>query len=138
MALLNDELHVAEWIRGRIEADTSLQAYLDVVPTTATLPAVRFSVQERNDVRGVGTPAHRIMTNLNWLVVVVREGHEVAPLVPLADALDAALHDHVGATSSIQVMSCVRLEPFSLLEQEDSGVYYRHAGGLYRTVSQPL
>jgi hypothetical protein len=136
VTLLNDELHVAEWIRGRIEADTSLQAYADIIPADVNLPACRFQVQARHDVRGVGT--HRIITQCDWLVVVTRKGHEIAPLVPLADALDTALHDHTGSTSTIQVLSCTRVEPFTLLEPQDSGTYYRHAGGLYRIQSQPI
>jgi hypothetical protein len=133
--LLNNELHVGEWIYRRIEDDTSLEVYADIIPAEAQLPAVRYQAQARTDIRGVGT--HRIITQVDWLVVVTRMGHEIAPLVPLADAIDQALHDHTGNTSTIQVLSCVRLEPFTLLEVGDSGVYYRHAGGLYRTQSQP-
>lgn len=133
---VNDELHVAEWIYKRIEDDTTLEAYADIIPEDVPLPAARYQVQARTDVRGVGT--HRIITQIDWLVVVTRRGHEIAPLVPLADALDQALHDHTGSTSTIQVLSCVRVEPFTLLEVGDSGMYYRHAGGLYRTQSQPI
>jgi hypothetical protein len=134
--VLNDELHVAEWMQKRIEDDTALSAYADLIPSSISLPAVRFQVQARHDIRGVGT--HRIITQIDWLVVVTRKGHEVAPLVPLADGLDQALHGNSGSTSSILVLSCVRVEPFTLLEVEDTGVYYRHAGGLYRTQSQPI
>jgi hypothetical protein len=136
LTLLNDELHVAEWLTARVDADTTLSAFADLIPADVELPAVRFQVQARHDMRGVGT--HRIITQIDWLIVVTREGHEIAPLVPLADALDQALHDHSGATTTIQILSCVRVEPFSLLEVEDTGVYYRHAGGLYRTQSQPI
>jgi hypothetical protein len=136
VTVLNDELHVAEWLKKRIEDDTALTAYADLIPSDVQLPAVRFQVQGRHDVRGVGT--HRILTTLQWLVVVTNEGHTLAPLVPLADEVDQALQEHSGNTSSIQVLSCVRLEPFSLLESEDSGMYYRHAGGLYQTQSQPV
>lgn len=134
--MANEELHTAEWIVGRIEADTSLEAYFENIPSDKDLPAVRFHVQARNDQRGVGKPAARIMTTLDWLVVVVREGLGIAALVPLADALDDALHNQSGATATIQVLECVRIEPFSLLEVLDSGVQYRHAGGLYRTIVQ--
>lgn len=136
MTVLNDELHVAEWLKSQIENATTLTAYADLIPANVQLPAVRFQVQGRHDVRGVGT--HRILTELQWLVVVTNEGHSLAPLVPLADDVDQALQEQAGATSSIQVLSCVRLEPFSLLESEDTGMYYRHAGGLYQTQSQPV
>lgn len=136
MTVLNDELHVAEWLKSRIDTNTSLTAFADLIPADQELPAVRFQVQGRHDVRGVGT--HRIITTLQWLVVVTNEGHGLASLVPLADAVDQALQEQSGATSSIRVLSCVRLEPFSLLESEDTGMYYRHAGGLYQTQSQPV
>lgn len=133
---LNDELHVGEWLKSQIEAGTALTAYADLIPAEQALPAVRFQVQGRHDVRGVGT--HRIITEVQWLVVVTKQGFGVADLVPLADAVDQALHEQSGATSTIRVLSCMRLEPFSLLEPEDTGVYYRHAGGLYQTQSQPV
>lgn len=136
MTLLNDELHVAEWLKTKIEAGTGLDAFFGAIPEEETLPAVRFQVMARNDVRGVGTV--RIITQLDWLVAVVNSGLGLVPLVTPADQIDSALHDQSGATATISVLSCVRIEPFTLLEQEDSGVYYRHAGGLYRTQSQPL
>ncbi len=135
-AVLNNELHVAEWIKKRIEDDTALTAYFGLIPAGIDLPAVRFQVQGRTDVRGVST--QRILTQVDWLVAVVKEGHGIASLVPLADAIDLALHEHVGVTSTVQVLSCYRLEPFTMLEPEESGMYYRHAGGIYRTQSQPV
>lgn len=136
MTVLNDELHVGEWLKSQIEDNTDLTAWADLIPASVELPAARYQVQGRSDLRGVGT--HRIITDIQWLVVVTRQGHQITPLVPLADALDQALHDQSGATSTIRVLSCVRLEPFTLLESEDSGVYYRHAGGIYQTQSQPI
>lgn len=132
----NEELHTAEWIVSRIEDDTTLEAYFETIPDGKPLPAVRFHVQARNDQRGLGTPASRIMTTIDWLVVVVREGLGVAALVPLATALDDALHGKSGSTAAVQVLKCIRVEPFTLLEVLDSGVQYRHAGGLYRTIVQ--
>lgn len=134
--MANEELKTAEWIVSRIEGDTSLEAYFESIPENKSLPAVRFHVQGRTDQRGLGTPANRIMTTIDWLVVVVREGLGVAALVPLADALDGALHGKSGSVSGLQVIKCVRLEPFTLLEVLDTGVHYRHAGGLYRTIVQ--
>lgn len=136
MPTVNEELHCAEWIVSRIEADTTLEAYFEMIPDTVVLPAVRFHVQARNDNRGLGTPASRIITTIDWLIVVVREGLGVAALVPLADALDNALHGKDGTVTGLQVLKCIRVEPFTLLEVLDSGVQYRHAGGLYRTIVQ--
>lgn len=131
---MNEELLTSEWLISRIEADTTMQAFLELIPSGVSLPAVRLTVRDRLDVRGVGDQRERIMTQIDWLITVIRAGHGVAPLVPLANALDAALHNKTGSTASIQVSACVRLEPFTMLEPEDSGVFYRHAGGLYRTI----
>lgn len=132
---MNEELLTAEWLVSRIETDTTMEAFLELVPRSVALPAVRLTVRERNDVRGVGDQRERILTQIDWLITVINEGLGVASLIPLANALDAALQNKNGSTSSVQVMSCLRLEPFTMLEPEDSGVYYRHAGGLYRTLT---
>jgi hypothetical protein len=134
-----EEYHTAEWLREQVEAIASpnaLQFYLELIPEDVALPAVRASVQDRQDIRGIGDERERILTRLDWLVVVVKEGHLVAPLIPYVVALDNALHNKTGSTSTIEVLSCVRIESFSLLEPEESGVQYRHAGGLYRTMVQ--
>jgi hypothetical protein len=136
MTVLNDELHVAEWITSKVTTATGLKAYFGAIPADADFPAIRFHVQARHDVMGVGTA--RIITHLTWLVAVVNKDHSLVPLITPADQIDAALHNQSGATSTISVLSCVRESPFTQLDPEDSGVYYRHAGGLYRTVSQPL
>lgn len=131
----NEELHTAKWIVGRVEADTTMEAFLELVPAGVDLPAVRLTVRDRRDIRGVGDPRERILTQVDWLVTVINEGLGVTPLVVLADALDGALHNKSGTVDGMEVMSCLRLEPFSMLEPLDSGVFYRHAGGLYRTLT---
>src|SRR5687768_13175095 len=120
-----EEYHTGEWIRQQVEAvaaPTAMQFYMDLIPADRDLPAVRGSVQSRHDVRGVGDERERIMTRLDWLIVVVREGHLIAPILPDAVALDNALHNKTGSRAKIIVLSCVRLEPFSLLEEVVSGV----------------
>lgn len=139
------DLHVGAWIVARLEGAVgpgNIQAlisgaYRDVIPAGKALPAVRFHVQAPHDVRGSARASARIMTMIDWLIVVVNKGAGIAPLVPVADALDQRLHDSNGETSAIEVLQCIRLEPFGLLEVEDSGDHYRHAGGLYRTIARP-
>jgi hypothetical protein len=139
------DLHVAAWLIARLEGaigpgDIQARisgAYRDVIPAGKTLPAVRFHVQSSRDVRGAARASARIMTQIDWLIVVVNKGTAIAPIVPIADALDQRLHDSNGETSAIEVYQCIRLEPFGLLDVEDSGDHYRHAGGLYRTIARP-
>lgn len=109
-------------------------AFLDVIPKDVALPAVRYHVQNPEDVTVVeGT---RVIVNIDWLVVVVREGLGVAALIPLADALDLSLHQQEGDIDGYHI-ACVRRSPFNLLEADDSGVQYRHTGGIYRTIVAP-
>lgn len=133
--MANEELHTAKWIIAKIEADTTMEAFLELIPRDVSLPAVRLTVRDRRDIRGVGDQRERLLTQIDWLVTVVREGLQVTPLVTLADQLDVSLHNQFGSVDGMEVMSCLRLEPFTMLEPEDSGVYYRHAGGLYRTLT---
>lgn len=144
----NEELHTAEWLVSQIEGDTGAGglmeagdpmisgAYYGLVPPDVEPPAVRFHVQNRMDVRGIGNPTERIMVQLEWLVAAVTKGRGLAPLVPIADRLDTVLHDKNGETATIRVMACVRVESFTLPEEEDTPEGYRHAGGLYRTIVQ--
>lgn len=139
---MQTDLHTAEWLVATIEGDATIMqdisgAYFGLIPPDVTLPAVRFHVQAPHDVRGVGTPAQRIMTRLDWLIAVVTEGRKLDQLVPIADRLDTLLDNKNGETATLRVLSCVRLEPFSMAEEEDTPVGYRHAGGLYRTIVQP-
>jgi hypothetical protein len=146
-----EDLLTAEWIISRLESDTGAGglfdparsykpsgAYFGVIPPGADLPAVRFHVQAPNDVRGSTNPSARIMVNLDWLIVLVFQGKEMARNIPLVVALDKRLQKANGVTSQVRVDMCIRLSPYSLTEPEDSGVVYRHAGGLYRTVVQAL
>ncbi len=144
-----EDVATAEWIVSYLEADTGAGglfdparsykpsgAYLGVIPPNRALPAVRFHAQTENDVRGATNPSARIMVNIDWLIVMVAEGRELARLVPLVVALDKRLQKANGETSLVRVDTCIRLAPFELTEPADSGVVYRHAGGIYRTVVQ--
>lgn len=131
-----DYLSAAKWIAAQVGnlGGTISGAFLDLIPEEAALPAVRFHVQAPAD-RSV-VSGERVLVDIHWLVVVVRQGLEVAPLVPLAAALDQALHLQEGVADGYKV-ECVRLAPFAMVEPDDSGVQMRHAGGTYRTLVGP-
>lgn len=126
----------AKWIKAQVgNLGGSINGvYLDLIPQDVDLPAVRFHVQDSSDVRVIN--GKRVITNIIWLIVVVRKGLEVAPLVPIAALLDTALSAQSGIVDGYHI-ACVREGPFSMLEPDDSGVQYRHAGGLYRTLVGP-
>lgn len=144
---MNEEVHTAEWLISRLEGDTGASglfdpnrsikptgAYYQIIPESRGLPAIRLSVYFSDDKMVIGQ--NRILVQLDWLIFLVNEGLEVAPLVPLVDRMDELLHEASGETSSLYVQSCTRLRPWSIIEPEDSGVQYRHLGGLYRTMVQ--
>jgi hypothetical protein len=135
MSGVNEILESGQWIRQQIEANTTLQAYADKVPDDVPLPAVRFSPQMPRDTRTIGNNP-RILTKIDWLVAVVKSGLGLVDLVPLANAVDAALENQSGSTAAVLILACQRLEPFSLLETDRTGADFRHAGGIYRTTVQ--
>lgn len=139
----NEVYEAGEWIQSKIENDGTLSgmingAFMDMVPEEVKLPAIRYHVQAPLTVRGLG-PGHnaRILTRLDWLIVVMREGHEIAPLVPIVMRLDTVLDGASGSTTLCNIDSCVMVEPFQILETDKSGVQVRHAGGIYRIVVIP-
>lgn len=125
-----------KWIKAQIGdlGGTISGAFMDMIPAEVALPAVRYHVQNPSDTTVVS--GERVLVNIAWLVVVVRKGLEVTPLVPIANALDLALHERNGVADGYRI-ECVRLEPFSMIEPDDSGVQLRHAGGIYRTIVGP-
>lgn len=144
-----EDVLTAEWLVARLEGDTGAGglfdpartfalsgAFYEVIPDGNPLPAVRFHTQTNSDVRGATNASARIMVNIDWVISIIHEGYALAKLVPLVKALDNRLHNSNGETAQIDVMQCIRLEPFSLPELADSGVFYRQIGGVYRTVVQ--
>lgn len=133
----------AKWLQSTLEGDSTLNgvtngSFMDMVPEDIDLPAIRYHVQAASTMRGLG-PGHnaKILTTIDWLVVVMREGHEITPLVPIVMRLDTLLDGVTGSTSLVHINSCVNREPFQLLETDKSGVQVRHAGGVYRTIVLP-
>lgn len=134
-----EDIKTGEWLKDVLSAQIGNAVsgyYFGVVPEEAELPAIRFHVQGQVDVRGATRGTQRILTRLDWLVVVVNSGLALAPLVPIVVGIDQALHEQTGETDEIEVESCVRLEPFNLLPDDALAgqQYQRQAGGLYRTM----
>lgn len=111
---------------GRLAALVSGRVYSRVAPPGAVYPLI--IVQEQSpgvDLMVVG--AARLWTDPLLLAKAVDRADSWSTLAPIADAIDAALHDTAAGT----VWSCVRERPFSLVETPN-GVQYRHLGGFYR------
>ncbi len=141
---INDELHIAEWLESTLSAIPNLNviapagAWLDLIPEEQALPGIRFHKQAGHDVSGATAQSRRIVSQYDWVVAGVVEGPDLLKLLPIADAIDNALDGAVGATSTISIYQCWRIETYSLTESGRSGVQFRHAGGIYRTIARPL
>lgn len=130
----NEVLITSKWLHSTIGdlGGYISGAFLDLIPQGASLPAVRYNVQLATDTMPID--GERILVQIDWLVVVVREGLEVAPLVPIANALDGALHGATGTSDGLRIV-CTRREPFGMIEPDGkTGAHFRHVGGIYRTV----
>lgn len=137
---MNEALHALQWLVPLLRDDSTLDglgvtgAYNEVIPEDVALPAIRLSLRDSRDVRVVGQA--RVITHCDWLVVVTTQGLSMTAVIPIADRIDTLLHgvDGVrGETATVNLES-FRLEPFQLMELEESGIRYRHTGGLYRTI----
>lgn len=141
---INDELHIAEWLKSTLGAIPNLGniapggVWLDLIPEQKSLPGIRFHKQAGHDVGGATAQSRRIVSQYDWVVAGVVEGPDLLSLVAIADAIDNALDGSVGTTSTITIYQCWRMETFSLTESGRSGVQFRHAGGIYRTIARPL
>ncbi len=133
-----EELEAGRWIKKQVEAELGKAisgAWLDVIPEGAKLPAVRFSVQSRNDIRTVSQ--HIVMTRLVFQVIASVEGEKAVPLVDLAKRINLALHRKSGVTSNSRILACTRIQPFGMTDSEQAHVY-RMAGGIYELFVQSL
>ena len=133
MAWVHEKLYTDAWIVKRLEDDATLNSLIsgvfnELIPSDRSLPAVRFHLHVGRDQQGVGT--HRLTSRMTYLIVAVCRGNSPAPLVPIANRIDELLHGASGSSATIDVMSVVRTEPFSLSTLED-GVHYWHVGGMY-------
>lgn len=133
MQAVNEQLVASKWLHttiGTLSGAIS-GAFLDLIPEGVSLPAVRYSAVSSQDTMPIdGT---RVLVQIDWMVLVVRQGLEVAPIVPIANALDGALHGAQGIADNLRI-DCTRRNPFEMIEPDDDGIQYRHAGGVYRTI----
>lgn len=130
---------IEQWLYGVLASDAAVQAligtrvYAYLAPQGAKLPYVVFSYQGGHDVRGVGPG--RVMVSAIYQVKAVGEGGSFAGLKPIVDALDGLLQGASGSVVDGAVLMCTREQPLAYVET-DSGVLYRHLGGLWRIIAR--
>lgn len=129
------EYEVGRWIKAQIEgAPHGLTAWLDLIPEGADLPAVRFQVQSRQDVRTV--EQNNAMSRFLFLVVASVQGADLAELVGYAEDIHTALHRQNGTTSKATILACARVETFGMTDVQGVDVF-RHGGGIYEIFARP-
>lgn len=119
----------SRWLRAHL-AGVGGGAYLDLIPASATLPAVRYSMLSSRDIRSFANQLEILMTYLQMLIVVSGRTSNVGAIVDTADALQEALDAASGETDDLIVFSVVRESPYSLTTIEE-GQVYRQLGGIY-------
>jgi hypothetical protein len=137
-----DELsRIDEWLTATLLADAAVTAivgqrvYGELAPPSSSWPHVLFQQQASSDV--MGAAQNRIMVDAVYLVRGVHEAESFGGAVKaLADAITAALHAEAGATTDALILACTRARPFRLVELDNGGAQYRHAGSIFRILAQ--
>jgi hypothetical protein len=104
-------------------------------PEATASPWITFGQQAETDLAVIGE--RRVWADFLFLVRAISKGESSKALESIVDEIDSRLHRASGTTSDGRVVASVREEVFSFAE-EDHGVIYKHLGGLYRLLVQPL
>ena len=103
---------------GVLDTGDGHQIYWELCgnPQGKPLPAIVFSPEEAQpDTLATGNV--RVFSRLRYTVKVVGEGNDLVALKPVADAVDAQLHDAFGSNSDGEVLA-VRVGPVQVLDVE--------------------
>ena len=109
--------------------------YEHPAPQLSVYPLITVQQQSELDLEVIN--AHRVWAEFIFLVRVIGQTASTLSLKAIADEIDARLHRTSGTTSDSQVISSTRISVFHMPE-EAQGVEYRHLGGLYELLVQPL
>lgn len=124
------------WLYATLDADATLAGLLPggihawPFPGGTVLPAAAFQLVDGIDREVVGNGGVRTVTELEYLVRAVAEGHSYP--ASAADRIDLLIHGQ----ASGDLLACQRLRPFSMSEPGEGGTEYRHRGGYYRLIIQ--
>jgi len=110
------------------------RVYAYAAPQGVTYPFIVHGRQASTDFTLLG--GTRLWSDLLYLVRAVGRVSSWSSLAPIADLIDARLHEKSGPVEGGgAVLSCIRVEPFTLVEVV-AGVQYRQMGGVYRLLAQ--
>lgn len=132
---------VFEWLYETLSGDATLAGltpggfHEHPAPEGTAGDRVTYQLQAPRDVDVVGS--HRVLEELLVLVRVIGDGRSTKRLQPAADRLDVLLQRASGTTEDARILNCRRLSTFWLPEVSQ-GKHYRHLGGIYEILAQPL
>lgn len=137
-----DELaRIDEWLTETLLAASSVtdivgqRVYGELAPPSSAWPYVLFQHQASTDV--MGHAQGRIMVDAIYVVRGVHRSTSFAGVVrTLADAIGDTLHTADGVVDDGVVLACTRERPFRLVDLDDGGAQYRHAGAIFRILCQ--
>ncbi len=135
-----ETVRVEQWLCELLTGDTGEggvstlvggRIYAYVAPEGSAFPLVIYSRQAGHDVAGVGSA--RIMASEVYQVKVIGRAAAVLfnAIKAIADRIDSLLQGASGSVVDGQILSCVREQVVSYVENSGSDVY-SHLGGLYR------
>lgn len=131
-----DPAVVDRWLWQRLTGDVTLASlvgdriYPDVAPTEARYPFVIVSQATGHD--RLTADGARVLFEGVWNVRVVGQGQGFGGLIPIADAIDAALHRQSGVLAEGEVYECVREEALRLPPAPELGVLSYQIVQLFR------
>jgi hypothetical protein len=138
---MSETLAAETWIYSVLSADATLASlvstriYSYAAPKESSFPVVVYGVQTPSlDI--VTQPLVRIASRLRYQVKAVWQGNDFVSAGAISARIDALLQAASGSNSYGVVAACYRDMPISYLENDDEGVQYSHAGGLYRIIAQ--
>ena len=126
------------WLRAALLADTDLAAlvsgrvYDTEMPPDARYPCVLFELYEADETQNVNRDV--IFARPQYTVKGIDAAANWERAEQIADRIQAVLHKSAG--DGVNVIGCVRENPFSFAES-DGTRRYRHAGGVYRVFVKP-
>ncbi len=137
---MQETARAEKWLYSVLSGDTGAggvntlvggRIYAYLAPERSAYPLVIFSHQGDYDVMGVGTA--RILASTLYQVKAVGRGSAVGmnAIKTIADRIDTLLQGASGSVTDGVILSCVREQQISYVEQAESEVYM-HLGGIYR------
>lgn len=137
---MQETARAEKWLYALMSGDSGVggvstlvggRIYAYAAPSRVSFPFVVFSHMGDYDVRAVGTA--RILASMTYQVKAVGRGSAVGmnAIKTIADRIDTLLQGASGSVTDGVILSCVREQQISYVEQAESEVYM-HLGGIYR------